>query len=410
MGMEIYLVGGAVRDQLLGLPVEERDWVVVGASPEDMLKQGYQQVGRDFPVFLHPETHEEYALARTERKTAPGYLGFEVHTAPDVTLKEDLKRRDLTINALAQATDGSIIDYYNGQSDLEARLLRHVSSAFSEDPVRILRIARFAARYHHMGFRIADETLKLMQQMVADGEASALVPERVWQELHKALQEQMPSIFIQALRDCGALTVIFPEIDSLFGVPQPKHWHPEIDAGIHTLMVLDTAARLSPSPAVRFAALTHDLGKGNTPEEILPSHIGHEERGVSLVKQLCDRIRVPKHYRGLAVITARFHLHIHKAFELKPATLLKVLEQTDAQRRPQRFEEFLLACEADARGRGGKENIAYPQADYFCRLLQQIQAVDIQSLVKKGLQGERLTHKIHKLKIKAIKQVPKETP
>lgn len=408
--MDIYLVGGAVRDQLLGLPVKERDWVVVGASPKEMLALGYRQVGRDFPVFLHPETQEEYALARTERKTAAGYYGFEVHSAPDVSLEEDLKRRDLTINALAQAADGSIIDYYNGQSDLEARLLRHVSPAFVEDPVRILRIARFAARYHHLGFRVADETMSLMQKMVDNGEIESLVPERVWQELHKALEEQTPSVFIQVLRDCGALAVIFPEIDCLFGIPQPKLWHPEIDAGIHTLMVLDSAAMLSHKTTVRFAALTHDLGKGNTPEEILPRHLGHEERGVSLVKDLCHRIKAPNRFRDLAVITARFHLHVHKAFELKPSSLLKVLEQSDALRRPERFEEFLLACEADARGRGGKQNIAYPQADYFRRLLKQMQTVDIQALIKKGLEGEQLTHEIHGLKIEAIKQIPKEQP
>lgn len=408
--MEIFLVGGAVRDQILGLPVKERDWVVVGASPAEMQALGYRQVGRDFPVFLHPDTHEEYALARTERKTAAGYRGFEVHAAPDVSLQDDLRRRDLTINALAQTADGEIIDYYNGQSDIQARLLRHVSPAFAEDPVRILRIARFAARYHHLGFRVADETRSLMQEMVASGEVAALVPERVWQEMNKALTEQTPSVFIQVLHDCGALAVIFPEIDRLFGIPQPKLWHPEVDTGVHTLMVLDIASQLSNSAEVRFAALTHDLGKGNTPEDILPSHIGHEERGVSLVKALCSRIKVPNRFRDLAMITARFHLHIHKAFELKPKTLLKVLEQTDAFRRPDRFEKFLLACEADARGRGGMDNVAYPQADYFRRLLKPAQEVDVKSLVKQGLQGEQLTNEIHNLRVKAIKQTSKEKP
>ncbi|HID83378.1 MAG TPA: multifunctional CCA addition/repair protein [Chromatiales bacterium] len=408
--MKTYLVGGAVRDQLLGLVVKERDWVVVGATTEEMIAKGYRQVGKDFPVFLHPETQEEYALARTERKTAPGYHGFDVHADPHVSLEEDLKRRDLTINALAKDEHGNVIDFYGGQKDLEARILRHVSPAFAEDPVRILRVARFAARFHHLGFKVADETMDLMRQMVSAGEVNALVPERIWQELFKALNEQTPSQFIRVLRDCGALAIIFPEIDRLFGIPQPKHWHPEIDSGIHTLMVLDMSAQLSQKPEIRFAALLHDLGKGNTPSELLPRHHGHEARGVELVKKLCLRIKAPKRFRDLAVITAKYHLHVHKIQELKPSTVLKMFEGVDAFRRPERIEDFLLACEADARGRGGKENNAYPQADYFRRLLDAARSIDIKTFVKEGLQGKALTRKIYNARISAIKQITREKP
>ncbi|OGT88952.1 MAG: multifunctional CCA tRNA nucleotidyl transferase/2'3'-cyclic phosphodiesterase/2'nucleotidase/phosphatase [Gammaproteobacteria bacterium RIFOXYA12_FULL_61_12] len=401
--MKIYLVGGAVRDELLGRPVKERDWVVVGATPEAMQAQGFKQVGKDFPVFLHPRTGEEYALARTERKTSPGYRGFAVHAAPDVSLEQDLLRRDLTINALARDDTGHIIDPYGGLQDLENRLLRHVSNAFAEDPVRILRTARFAARYTHLGFRIAPETNALMQAMAAAGEVDALVPERVWQELVKALAEETPSRFFEALRDCNALGIIFPEIGRLFGVPQPEVHHPEIDTGVHSLMVLDQAARLSPDPRVRFAALTHDLGKGLTSAEILPSHHGHEDRGAVLAEQLCRRLKAPNDYRDLALLTARYHGHIHRAGQLRPETALKVLEACDAFRRPERFEHLLIACEADARGRKGFEERPYPQAGLFRRCLSATRTFDPAGPVREGLKGEALRDAIRKGRLGAIK-------
>ena len=407
MKMQIYLVGGAVRDKLLGRKVVERDWVVVGATAAEMLAQGFKQVGRDFPVFLHPDSHEEYALARTERKTAPGYRGFAVHAEPDVSLREDLLRRDLTINALAEGENGLLIDYYNGKRDLDDRLLRHVSPAFAEDPVRILRVARFAARYAHLGFKVAQETRQLMRKMVESGEVDSLVPERVWQELQKALTEKNPSVFIEVLRDCGALKIIFPEIDRLFGVPQPEKYHPEIDTGIHTLMVLEQAVKLSTKPTLRFAALTHDLGKGTTPKNILPSHHGHEKRSVKLIEQLCKRIRVPKNYRDLATIVARYHSHIHHAFELKPSTILKTLERTDAFRRPERFEDFLLTCTADSRGRTGLENIPYEQADYFRAALKAALQTDINKLISTGLAGKKLAERIQRMRIKEIRGIKK---
>src|SRR6266702_1185281 len=343
--MEVYLVGGAVRDRLLGLPVHERDWVVVGARPEDLEQQGYMPVGREFPVFLHPQTKEEYALARLERKVSPGYRGFTTQFAPDVTLEEDLKRRDLTINAMAQAPSGEISDPYGGQQDLKTRTLRHVSEAFVEDPVRILRRARFAARFADLGFSVAEETLTLMRGMVASGEVDALVPERVWQETERALGESRPDVFFQTLRDCGALAVIFPEIDALYGVPQPPKWHPEVDTGVHVLLAVRTAAQLGASNAVRFAALTHDLGKARTPRERWPSHHGHEAAGVPLIEALCARLKVPNAHRELALLTARHHTLVHRAAELKPATVLTLLENCDAFRRPERFAELLLACE-----------------------------------------------------------------
>ncbi|MEJ2509473.1 MAG: multifunctional CCA addition/repair protein, partial [Gammaproteobacteria bacterium] len=359
--MDIYLVGGSVRDKHLGLPVADRDWVVVGATAEDMLRAGYRQVGRDFPVFLHPQTGEEYALARTERKTAPGYTGFNVHAAPDVTLEQDLQRRDLTINAMAETPEGELIDPYHGMSDLQARVLRHVSPAFVEDPVRILRVARFAARLVPLGFGIAEETLALMREMVANGEVDALVPERVWAELVRALGESRPSRFFEVLRECGALARLLPEVDRLFGVPQPEQHHPEIDTGVHVMMVVDQAARLSPEPAVRFAALVHDLGKGITPREQWPRHVEHEARGVPLVEALCERYKVPNDFRDLAVLVTRYHLHYHRAAELRPGTLLDLFQSLDAFRRPERFEQFLLACEADARGRPGYEERDFDQ-------------------------------------------------
>ncbi len=365
--MQVYLVGGAVRDGLLGLAVKERDWVVIGSTREEMLRLGYREVGRDFPVFLHPQSHEEYALARLERKVAPGYRGFEVRFGPEVTLEEDLGRRDLTINAIAEAADGSLIDPFGGRADLEARLLRHVSDSFIEDPVRLLRVARFAARFAPLGFSIAPETLELMRSMVARGEVDALVAERVWQETHKALGEADPAAYFDTLRACDALRTVFPEIDALFGVPQPAEWHPEIDTGVHTLMVLTQAVRLSPLATVRFAALVHDLGKGTTPPAQWPRHHGHEERSVALIEALAARLRVPAEFRDLAVIVARFHGIVHRAYELRPATILDFLERADAFRRPERFADVLLACEADSRGRTGFEARPYPQRAYLAQ-------------------------------------------
>jgi tRNA nucleotidyltransferase (CCA-adding enzyme) len=363
--MQVYLVGGAVRDALLGLPVKERDWVVVGSSRDELLGLKYREVGRDFPVFLHPDSHEEYALARLERKVSPGYRGFAVEFGPQVSLEEDLARRDLTINAIAKAEDGSLLDPYNGRRDLQARVLRHVSPAFIEDPVRILRVARFAARFASLGFHVAPETMALMRAMVERGEVDALVAERVWQETEKALREPGASVFFKVLRECGALKVIYPEIDALFGVPQPEKWHPEIDTGVHTLMVLDQAVRLSADVRIRFAALVHDLGKAATPQAEWPGHKGHEERSVALIEALSERLRLPGEYRDLSVIVARYHGNVHRAFELRPKTILGILEKTDAFRRPERFAQALLACEADSRGRLGLENIAYPQRGYL---------------------------------------------
>ncbi|MEZ5565490.1 MAG: multifunctional CCA addition/repair protein [Gammaproteobacteria bacterium] len=365
--MQIYLVGGAVRDQLLGLPVRERDWVVVGATPAEMEALGYRRVGRDFPVYLHPETNEEYALARTERKTGPGYRGFAVQSERSVTLEEDLTRRDLTINAMARSDDGQILDPTGGQAHLAARLLHHVSDAFREDPVRILRVARFAARFHNLGFRVAPATMALMKSMVDTGEVASLVAERVWQETVTALSAPRPDTYFQVLRDCGALAVIFPEVDALFGVPQPARWHPEVDTGIHVMLALREAARRSFSTEVRFAVLTHDLGKATTPAAELPAHHGHEDRGVSLVVALCQRLAIPNRFRDLAVAVARDHGLAHRALELKPRTLLSLLERLDAFRRGHRVTAFLDACESDARGRTGLENTPYPQR----RLIEQ---------------------------------------
>ena len=360
--MQVYLVGGAVRDGLLGLPVKERDWVVVGGTRQELLALDYREVGRDFPVFLHPVSHEEYALARLERKVAPGYRGFTVEFGPEVTLEEDLARRDLTINAIAQAPDGSLADPYGGRRDLESRTLRHVSEAFVEDPVRVLRVARFAARFAPLGFSVAPETMELMRSMVARHEVDALVPERVWQETEKALREAAAGTFFMVLRQCGALQPIYPEIDALFGVPQPAQWHPEIDTGIHTLMVLEQAGKLSSETKVRFAALVHDLGKGVTPHSEWPSHRGHEERSVELIETLCARLRLPGEYRDLAVLVARYHGIVHRVFELRAKTLLDFMERSDAFRRPERFAQLLLACEADARGRAGLEGQPLPAA------------------------------------------------
>ena len=400
--MDIYLVGGAVRDELLGLPVAERDWVVVGATPELLLKDGFRPVGKDFPVFLHPHTHEEYALARTERKTAPGYHGFQVHAAPDVTLEDDLRRRDLTINAMARDAEGRLIDPWNGACDLEQRWLRHVSPAFAEDPVRILRIARFSARYAPLGFRIAPETLDLMQRMVASGEVDHLVAERVWAETVRALDEAQPERFIQTLRDCGALARIFPELDRLFGVPQPPAHHPEVDTGVHTLMALAQAVRLGADPVTRFAVLMHDLGKGTTPPEEWPRHLTHEQRGAELVRVLSQRLRVPNMYRELGVLTARYHTHAHRALELRPKTLLNLLQGLDALRKPQRFEQFLLACEADARGRLGLEERAYPQAELLRQVQHAAAHVAARTLVAQGLSGLALVEALFQARLAAI--------
>jgi tRNA nucleotidyltransferase (CCA-adding enzyme) len=406
--VKTYLVGGAVRDRLLDLPVKEHDWVVVGATPEEMKALGFRQVGRDFPVFLHPETHEEYALARTERKTGPGYQGFECHADPGVTLEEDLQRRDLTINALAKDESGNIIDYYGGRQDLQDRVLRHISKHFAEDPVRILRVARFAARFSPLGFRVADETLELMQGMVDNGEVDALVPERVWQELYKALGEDRPSAFFETLRVCGALKRLFPEIDRLWGVPQPEQWHPEIDTGVHTMMVLDAAARISGKPGIRFAALTHDLGKGTTPQEEWPRHIAHEARSEKLVVELCNRLRAPREVAELARIVARYHGDCHKAFELRPGTILELLHRLDAYRRPERFEDFLIACEADHLGRTGYEQVPYPQADFLRQALGVSKDTDVNKLRAQGLEGQALGQAIESQRLSSIQALKKE--
>ncbi|MHB0982680.1 MAG: multifunctional CCA addition/repair protein [Thiobacillus sp.] len=372
--MKTYIVGGAVRDRLLGLPVTDRDFVVVGATPDEMLALGFQPVGKDFPVFLHPQTHEEYALARTERKSGHGYKGFKVYAAPEVTLEEDLLRRDLTINAMAEDETGALIDPYGGQRDLAAKTFRHVSAAFAEDPVRILRVARFAARF--TDFAVAPETLALMRQMVDNSEVDALVPERVWQEVARGLMDAQPSRMFLVLRDCGALARLFPEIDRLFGVPQPPEHHPEIDTGVHVMLVVDWAARQGFSLPVRFAALTHDLGKGVTPPERWPRHHGHEASGVDLVRTLSERIRVPAECRDLAVAVARDHGTVHRALELRPGTLVELLERLDAFRRPERFEEFLQACECDFRGRPGYPDKPFPEPDYLRQVLQAAQAID----------------------------------
>jgi tRNA nucleotidyltransferase (CCA-adding enzyme) len=405
--MEVYLVGGAVRDRLLGRPVHERDWVVVGARPEDLERDGFVSVGREFPVFLHPRTHEEYALARLERKVAPGYRGFTTQFSPDVTLEEDLKRRDLTINAMAESSSGEIIDPYGGRRDIEDRVLRHVSEAFVEDPVRILRVARFAARYAELGFRVAEETRELMTRMTASGEVNALVPERVWQETERALGEQRPDVYFQTLRSCGALHVIFPEIDALFGVPQPAKWHPEIDTGVHVMLVVRYSASVGAPTTVRYAALTHDLGKALTPREVLPSHRGHEEAGVALVEALSERLKVPNGFRELAVLTSRHHAQVHKAAELRPSTLLTLLETTDAFRRPERFAELLLACECDARGRAGLENRPYPQSAYLMKARDAAAAVTLTEEERSGLSGRAIGEKIRDKRLDAVSAVKK---
>ncbi len=400
--MKTYLVGGCVRDKHLGLTVKDRDWVVVGATPEHMLKAGYRQVGRDFPVFLHPQTHEEYALARTERKTGSGYTGFVVQAAPDVSLEADLRRRDLTINAIAESPEGTIIDPYQGMIDLQRRLLRHVSPAFVEDPVRILRVARFAARLAPLGFRVADETQALMRTMVDSGEIDTLVSERVWTELVRALGEEQPSVFFKVLRTCGALARLLPELDNLFGIPQPQQHHPEIDTGAHVMLSVDQAARLSPNPEVRFAALVHDVGKGLTPPEHWPRHIGHEAIGVPLVEALCTRLKAPRAFRELAVHVTRYHLHYHRAAELRADTTLDLFQSLDAFRRPERFEHFLLACEADARGRPGFEARDFDQPRILRARFQAAATIEARDLTAQGLSGTQIGAALRKARIAAI--------
>ncbi len=398
--MKIYAVGGAVRDELLGLPVQDRDWVVVGATPEEMAARGFTAVGKDFPVFLHPETHEEYALARTERKTAPGYKGFVFHADADVTLEDDLARRDLTINAIARSEDGAYVDPHDGRNDLAAKVLRHVSPAFAEDPVRVLRVARFAARFQE--FTVAEETLALMARMVANGEVDHLVPERIWQELARGLMEARPSRMFELLRQCGALARILPELDRLWGVPQRADHHPEIDTGTHVMMVVDRAAAMALSLPARFAALTHDLGKGLTPPDVLPRHFGHEQRSVSLLGPLCERLRVPTDCRDVALLVARFHGDMHRIAELRPTTVVRLLERCDVFRRPERFEEVLSACEADYRGRLGYESRDYPQSQAWRRAAGAARAVDAGAIAAACADPAQIPARLHEARAAAV--------
>lgn len=400
--MQIYKVGGAVRDRLLGRPVTDIDWLVVGATAEEMLAQGYRPVGEDFPVFLHPKTQEEYALARTERKSGRGYGGFTFFASPEVTLEEDLTRRDLTINAMAEDDHGNVLDPYGGQKDLAARLLRHVSPAFAEDPLRVLRVARFAARYAPLGFQVADETLVLMRELSESGELSALTPERSWKEISRALMESRPDVFIQVLYDCGALKALLPEVDALFGVPQPAAHHPEIDTGAHVLSVLRQCAEHQQPLSVRWACLLHDLGKGLTPAEEWPRHIAHEHRGIPLIKAVNERCKAPRECQELAVLVGEYHTHSHRALELKASTLLELLQSFDVYRRPQRFEEFIAACEMDARGRLGLEQRDYPQAAYLRGAAEAARAVTVQPLIEQGHKGAELGEALKRERLKAL--------
>jgi tRNA nucleotidyltransferase (CCA-adding enzyme) len=406
--VKIYLVGGAVRDGLLKLPVKDKDWVVVGATPHEMLDAGYQQVGKDFPVFLHPESREEYALARTERKSGQGYTGFTCYAAPDVTLEQDLLRRDLTINAIAQDEHGEFIDPYNGRSDIEKRLLRHVSPAFNEDPLRVIRVARFAARYAHLNFQIAPETQALMSAMAANGELEHLTPERVWKETENALTSRNPQVYFDVLRKCGALKVLFPEIDALFGVPAPEKWHPEIDTGIHVLMTLAIAAQLSPDVDVRFATLCHDLGKGLTPKEFWPRHHGHGPAGVKLVERLCQRMRVPNEIRDLAKLVAEYHDLIHTISILQPKTIVKLFDAIDAWRKPQRVEQVALTSEADARGRTGFEASDYPQGRLLRAAWAAAQSVSNKEVIDDGFSGPAIRDELTRRRIAAVEAWKKE--
>ncbi|OGT06777.1 MAG: multifunctional CCA tRNA nucleotidyl transferase/2'3'-cyclic phosphodiesterase/2'nucleotidase/phosphatase [Gammaproteobacteria bacterium GWF2_41_13] len=400
---KIYLVGGAVRDQLLGLPIKEKDWVVVGATADELIKKGFRPVGKDFPVFLHPETHEEYALARTERKMGTGYKGFTFYTAKTVTLEEDLKRRDLTINAIAQDDQGQLIDPFGGQKDLQAKCLRHVSPAFAEDPVRVLRIARFAARFGQ--FKVAKETLALMKNMAASGELTHLVPERVFQELDRALGEKYPWRFFEVLRRCGALKVIFPEIDALFYIPEPIEWHLEKNAGKHLLLALKQASRLTKDPLVRFAVVVHDFGKILSPQSMWPKHHRHEERGVAVVKNFCTRLRAPRAYEDLALLVTRYHMLCHQIFKLRPITILKLLQALDPFRKPARFEQFLLACQSDEQGRQGTAKTPYPQADFLRNIYQQCTAIDIKTLIKNKKPHQSIPKLIAKKRLSIIASV-----
>ncbi|MBQ0732226.1 MAG: multifunctional CCA addition/repair protein [Oleispira antarctica] len=405
--MQTYLVGGAVRDSLLNIAIKDKDWVVVGSTPAELINLGYSQVGADFPVFLHPKTKEEYALARTERKSGSGYQGFNCDFNPDITLEEDLLRRDLTVNAMAQNDDGSIVDPYNGQRDIKEKKLRHVSDAFSEDPLRVLRVARFAARFAHLGFTIADETIELMRDIANSGELALLTPERVWQETERALGESQPWVYFQALRDCNALAIIFPELDNLFGIPQPEKHHPEIDCGIHTLMVLEQASKLSSDINVRWASLLHDLGKGLTREEILPSHHGHEQSGEKLVIKLNNRLKTPNEFKDLSRLVCVYHTHVHRAFELKPQTLLKFFNNIDLWRKPERLPQILLACKADSRGRTGFEDVEYTQVEYITEVAEACIAVTATQFVAQGIQGKAIGEAIAIKRLDVIKQFAK---
>ena len=403
--MKIFLVGGAVRDRLLGRQPHEHDYVVVGSTPDELIALGYRPVGKDFPVFLHPATGEQYALARTERKTGPGYYGFETRFSPDVTLEDDLARRDLTINAMAQDADGTLVDPHGGRGDIETRVLRHVSPAFVEDPLRVLRVARFAARFAPLGFSVAPQTMQLMRSIVGSGEMTALVPERVWVETERALGEDRPAVYFEVLRDCGALAAVFPEIAALDGVPQPAQWHPEIDTGIHTLQALEVAASLSPDTSVRFAALVHDVGKGVTPRERWPRHLGHEEAGAQLIEGICARLKVPNEHRELAVLVARHHAKVHRVSELRPATILELFEATDAFRRPDRFERLLLACEADARGRGpGLRAAPYPQAGLLRRVREAAARVRLDPGFLASSTGPDIAAQVRATRVEAIRE------
>ncbi|MDH0449652.1 multifunctional CCA addition/repair protein [Shewanella sp. GD04112] len=403
--MKIYLVGGAVRDSLLNLPIKDKDFMVVGATPEQMQQLGYRQVGKDFPVFLHPKTQQEYALARTERKVGLGYGGFSCYASPDVTLEQDLLRRDLTINAIAQDEAGNLYDPYHGIADINARKLRHVSVAFAEDPLRVLRVARFAARFHDLGFEIADETMALMQHMSQTEELTALTPERVWQEVDKSLGSPHPEVFFEVLRQCGALNILFPEIEALFGVPQPEKWHPEIDTGLHTMLVLAQATALTEEKAVRFAALVHDLGKALSPKEHWPKHHGHGQKGLPVIKSLCERLRIPNEYRDLALLVSDQHQNVHQAFELRSETIIKLFDKADFWRKPERLEQLLLACLADMRGRTGFEHHAYPQGDYLSACFLAANTVDVKAIIAAGFQGVQIKQALNSKRIEVVERV-----
>ena len=399
--MKTYLVGGAVRDKLLGLPVKDRDWVVIGATPKKMIEEGFEPIGENFPVFLHPKTKEEYALARTERKSGKGYKGFVFYSSPKVTLEDDLKRRDLTINAIAEDENGELIDPYGGEADLKNGILRHVSPAFVEDPLRVLRIARFAACF---GFKIADETIKLLHIISKSNELDTLTPERVWSEMEKALAGKYPTRFILALRSCNALKILFPEIDALFGIPQDKKYHPEIDVGRHTLMALNQSVQLSSDPIVRFSVLVHDLGKATTPKEQLPNHDGHETRGINIIDSFCERYKIPNKYHDLAACVSEFHIDCHQIQEMEPKEILERLEKLDAFRRPERFKKFLIACEADSRGRAGFEEKEFSQAKYFLNALEISRGVNVDLLANKSLKGKELGEALRKERIKILEE------